>query len=166
MKKRKIDLVFKILLLEYTLTLFFKLNDLCKETKVSLKKLINLKILFKLSIIMIVTMLLSCDDKITDNLFQTWKHSHEEDEQGITVYRNSEYKFPPSRLREGFEINKDGGFQKYTIASNDVRKIKKGNWQKIDDNIIQLNFDDEETKPEKLEIIELSKEILKFKFIQ
>ena len=40
-------------------------------------------------------------------LVGTWRHSHEEDTAGETVYRPEDYAFPPARGRTGFSFRAD-----------------------------------------------------------
>ncbi len=45
--------------------------------------------------------------QLTRDLPGTWRHSHEEDRDGQTVYRPDTYDFPPSRGRRGFTLRAD-----------------------------------------------------------
>jgi Pregnancy-associated plasma protein-A len=62
-------------------------------------------------------------------IFKHWVHSYEEDTEGVKVYRPSDYKFPPSRGRKGFEIKENGEFIEYTIAPSDGLHKEVGHWQ-------------------------------------
>ena len=57
-------------------------------------------------------------------LYNVWFHSYEEDTEDIVVYRTRDFKFPPSRGREGFEIKASGEFIKYSIAPTDEDYIR------------------------------------------
>ena len=45
---------------------------------------------------------------MNDDLAGTWIHSHEEDRDGVQVFRFEEYQFPPSRGRTSFTLRADG----------------------------------------------------------
>jgi hypothetical protein len=62
-------------------------------------------------------------------LFRTWLHSHEEDHDGITVYRPAGFPFPPARGRRGLELRPDGGAVEYAIGRNDVDVARPGSWR-------------------------------------
>jgi hypothetical protein len=42
------------------------------------------------------------------SLVGSWSHSHEEDDEGVQVFRPVDYDFPPSRGRESFTLRPDG----------------------------------------------------------
>ncbi|MGH3464732.1 MAG: hypothetical protein ACRDP9_24955 [Kribbellaceae bacterium] len=64
-------------------------------------------------------------------LFRSWLHSHEEDHDGITVYRPSDYAFPPSRGRRRLELRPDGTAIEHVIGRNDVAVARPTTWQEI-----------------------------------
>ena len=41
------------------------------------------------------------------SLVGSWVHSHEEDHDGVKVFRSKDYEFPPSRGRTGFTLRPD-----------------------------------------------------------
>ena len=68
-------------------------------------------------------------DKVLEKVIgQVWIHSHEEDSADVQAYRVQEFDFPPSRGREGFQLNSDSSFIQYAIAPTDGVQKKKGNW--------------------------------------
>jgi hypothetical protein len=62
-------------------------------------------------------------------MFRHWKHSHEEDAEGVRTYRPAEYAFPKARGRRGFEIKPDGEFIHYGIARGDGNIAIPGSWE-------------------------------------
>jgi hypothetical protein len=42
------------------------------------------------------------------SLVGSWSHSHEEDDEGVQVFRPVDYDFPPARGRESFTLRPDG----------------------------------------------------------
>jgi hypothetical protein len=60
----------------------------------------------------------------------SWVHSHEEDREGIQVFRPASYDFPPSRGRESFTLRPDGTAVA-GLPGPDDRGISTdaGNWQ-------------------------------------
>ena len=73
-------------------------------------------------------------------LFRSWRRSVEEDAQGVQVYRPSEYRFPPSRGREGLELGRDGSVVELRIAPTDglVRRPGRWRWEPPDRLVIEL----------------------------
>ncbi|AQA03076.1 hypothetical protein BVC93_12245 [Mycobacterium sp. MS1601] len=57
-----------------------------------------------------------------------WRHSFEEDHDGITVYRPESYTFPPARGRGGVEFGPDGGFIDWGPGAADVPQGRHGFW--------------------------------------
>ena len=96
-----------------------------------------------LSILSIVQ--LGCLDKPMNNnlpstIFRHWIHSREEDTEKVKVYRPSDYQFPPSRGRDGFEIKEDGEFIQYGIGATDKTQEITGTWKAEEDNKIRISF--------------------------
>lgn len=67
-------------------------------------------------------------DQNSQYLFSAWKHSYEEDEEGLSVFRTADYTFPPSRGRRGFTISSNGTFIDQPIAAADGNDYVKGRW--------------------------------------
>jgi hypothetical protein len=103
-------------------------------------------------------------------LFQRWTHLHENDKDGIEEYRNQSYDFPLARGRTGFEFKKDGSFVRYDIAPTDGNMAVPGTWKTGDaDNKLQIQVKSPlQDMPEQytLEVIELTKEVLKVKRVK
>ncbi len=96
-----------------------------------------------------------------DDFFQHWVHSHEDDHTGIKVYRPADYAFPPSRGREGFELEKDGVYKHYTVGTNDVPETFTGTWKMKGKSTLIITLTQPEVTSAEKEIISLSKEMLK-----
>lgn len=96
-------------------------------------------------------------------LYQQWTHLHEEDAGGIEVYRNKEYNFPVSRGRKGFEFRKDGTFIQSDIGPVDVNVNTSGKWEKVGDNEVKIMLNSEPPSQYQMEIVDLSKDMLKIK---
>jgi hypothetical protein len=67
-----------------------------------------------------------------------WRHSFEEDHEGIRVYRPDDYDFPPSRRRGGVEFGADGTFIDWGPAAPDVNG-RPGSWT-VDEAMRQLEL--------------------------
>jgi hypothetical protein len=72
-----------------------------------------------------------------------WIHSHEEDAQGVTVYRPRGYSFPPSRGREGFDFRKGGKVVYFGIARADGSEEFSGSWVIEDANRVRINLNND-----------------------
>ncbi len=79
--------------------------------------------------------------KFGTTFFQHWTHSHEDDKNGLRVYRPSTYNFPLSRGREGFEIMSDGTLKYYAIAASDGIIEKTGTWKLKSKNLLVFLID-------------------------
>lgn len=68
-----------------------------------------------------------------DALTQHWVHSHEEDTDREMVFRPANYKFPPSRGRDSFELKPDGALMESGPGPTDRTERSEGKW-KLDAN--------------------------------
>jgi hypothetical protein len=109
----------------------------------------------------------STSGQITTNLhsgiFKRWIHSHEEDREGVMVFRSSDYNFPPARGRTGFELKEDGEFVAYEIGSDDRSQRVLGHWRSDQQNKLTVYFDNPLNKPYTIEIVSLDHDILKIR---
>ena len=98
---------------------------------------------------------------------QVWIHSHEEDSADVRAYREQEFDFPPSRGREGFQINADSTFVFYAIAPTDGSQKKKAQWT-LEDEKLRILFKEPEHAREDffLEFISLENGLLRAKKTQ
>lgn len=98
-------------------------------------------------------------------LINKWGHSHEEDAEGLQVYRPHTYDFPLARGREWVEFKKDGSFIQYDIAPADGNIALPGTWKQDPDksNILLIELKNKPDANYRMEIIELNKNVLKFR---
>jgi len=77
-------------------------------------------------------------------LIGTWLHSHEEDTATERIYRRSDFEFPPSRGRRGYEFQSDHSCISIGIAARDGATKEACKWQlhKATESIIVLTFPD------------------------
>jgi hypothetical protein len=61
-------------------------------------------------------------------IYRVWIHSVEEDKGGVEVYRPEDFRFPPARGREGFEVKARGDFVAHEIAPGDGTDKIPGRW--------------------------------------
>lgn len=94
-------------------------------------------------------------------LFAHWVHSHEEDGAGYRVFRRSDYAFPPSRGREGFEIKADGSFVHHQIGPVDAPVTVEGKWKLQGDNMLIIRPQTGDVWS--FQILEVNKDVLKVK---
>ncbi len=71
-------------------------------------------------------------------LHKRWLHSHEEDTPGRTVYRPADYPFPPSRGRQGFELQSDGKLVEIGIGPADRSTRSQGHWRLTGDKTLEF----------------------------
>lgn len=62
-------------------------------------------------------------------LAKDWVHSYEEDTEYVSVFRPSDYKFPPARGRRGMELMESGVLIEKTPGPADRRKMTYGTWR-------------------------------------
>jgi hypothetical protein len=63
------------------------------------------------------------------HLVGSWSHSHEEDDDGVQIFRSAEYDFPPSRGRETFTLHPDGTAVTGLPGPDDRGISTDGTWQ-------------------------------------
>ena len=102
--------------------------------------------------------------KVPPEVFKNWIHSHEEDKGGVQVYRTQDFKFPPARGRDGFEIKKDGVFIDHPIAPADGNETVPGQWEAAGEGKIKVTFPKKpDRKPFTLEIVSCDGMVLRVK---
>ena len=57
-----------------------------------------------------------------------WGRSHEEDHDGVEVYRPAGFHFPPARGRAWIEVRPDGTFVELAPGRADVPEPVEGTW--------------------------------------
>jgi hypothetical protein len=117
-----------------------------------------------LSILSIVQ--LGCLDKPMNNnlpsaIFQHWIHSREEDTEKVKVYRPSDYQFPPSRGRDGFEIKEDGEFIRYGIGATDRPQEITGTWKAEEDDKIRVSWENQNQESYTMQVVSCEERLLK-----
>ena len=63
-----------------------------------------------------------------------WRHSFEEDHDGVRVYRPAGFDFPRARGRGGIEFRPDGSFVDWAIGRGDADEPREGTWVPADDD--------------------------------
>jgi hypothetical protein len=102
--------------------------------------------------------------KTSKCLLQQWKHSHEEDTKGVTVYRPVNYSFPRSRGRVGFNLMAGGKLIYYGIGRTDRSSQSSGHWSFLErPNRLKMSLENVPDRPFELEIISCNEEMLKVK---
>jgi hypothetical protein len=69
-----------------------------------------------------------------ERLYGRWLHSHEEDTDDEMVFRSASAKLPPSRGREGLELNEDGSYAETRPGPDDRPRTSSGRWRVEDDD--------------------------------
>jgi len=111
----------------------------------------------------------SCTDKykgqtmtdLPDEIFRKWMHSFEEDQNGVIVYRPTEYEFPRARGRDGIEFRPDGVFIAWEIGPTDATRGINGHWKMEGSGRVRVSFEDNVREPRVLEILQCDAGILK-----
>lgn len=116
----------------------------------------------RLTLLLLLALTASCgvSKKSPPELFNHWKHSHEEDTSDAKVFRTAAYSFPPSRGREGFEIKPDGQFIRHAIGAADAPEKMNGRWAMKKKDVIEVTLDDKSVSPYLLIIQSVSKDKL------
>jgi hypothetical protein len=72
-------------------------------------------------------------------LIGSWLHSHEEDADGVQVFRPIGYPFPPSRGRDGFTLDADGSAVLGAPGPDDRGRTAGGRWH-LDGSTLNLQL--------------------------
>jgi hypothetical protein len=99
--------------------------------------------------------------ELPECIFKYWVHSREEDKESVLVYRPFDFKFPPSRGREGFEVKKSGEFILYTISREDRPKKDIGHFKVVESNRLYISFDEVQLKPFTLQVLMCDDDVLR-----
>jgi hypothetical protein len=99
-------------------------------------------------------------------LVRTWRHSQEEDQGAVQVYRPATYSFPPARGREGFAFEPDGRLTKLAIAPTDGTQPLPGRWSWENAHVLHLQVNGQPAQDYRLKVIELTPEVLKISAIE
>lgn len=90
-----------------------------------------------------------------------WRHSHEEDAQGVMVYRREGYSFSPSRGRSGFDFREGGELIYVGIARADGSEEFSGSWVIEGSNQVRINVNSDRIKPFVLHVVSCDDQALK-----
>lgn len=96
-------------------------------------------------------------EQLPEEMYKHWIHSNQDKDHrpSVSVFRPSDYNFPPSRGRRGFEIRRNGEFILYEIGPDD-RPIKKvGEFKVESPNKIKVYFEDKNKSAFSLRIVSL-----------
>ena len=95
-----------------------------------------------------------------DALSQRWMHSREEDTDTEMVFRPSDYNFPRSRGRTGFELRKNGKLVEIGIAPTDAQQEAEGRWRLEGDNKLAFHRGSASEPSRVLQVISADKDRL------
>ena len=99
--------------------------------------------------------------KILKTIQQSWIHSHEEDTETEMVFRPSDYDFPLSRGRAGFELKSDSKLVELNIAPSDGSEEETGSWDlEIDDDDLFLQLKPTSSDSRKFHIKSVNEDFL------
>jgi hypothetical protein len=104
--------------------------------------------------------------KLPASIYKAWMHSREEDEKekgSVKVYRPKDYKFPPARGREGFEIKKDGEFVLLAIGAADGTEKVKGKWKVDAKKNVTVTFPGTDREKMTFQVVSCDGKVLKVK---
>ena len=93
------------------------------------------------------------------SLLNDWRHSYEEDQDEVRVFRPSSYNFPVGWNRERITINPRGEITLYEIAPNDAMIPSEGTWTLVE-NTLLVTFKDESRSPAQFDIVKHDSTIL------
>lgn len=96
-------------------------------------------------------------------LFQRWMHSFEEDSEGVTVYRPSDYPFPPARGRGGMEFASDGTFIDRPVGRGDAQNTVVGRWEPVEGGRPTVAVSESGRPERELEIVHCDEHVLKLR---
>ena len=103
------------------------------------------------------------DATLDETIFRTWMESHEERSDEVEVYRDSAFRFPPARGREGFTIERSGEFIWHRIAPADGNMDIPARWRLDDGSNTILIISDPATgkDTDRITIVSLEPAVLK-----
>jgi hypothetical protein len=103
------------------------------------------------------------DQETTLLLMQRWMHSYEEDTETEQVFRPSDYDFPPSRGRTGFECKSNGILWQFGPGPSDRPQAKEGAWELAEGDVLFLSTHSPSAEKRCMKIVALEKDKLVLK---
>jgi hypothetical protein len=100
-------------------------------------------------------------EPLAQEIFKRWKHSFEEDSEGVRVYRPFDFELPPAFGRDGLELREDGRFVRYDIGPADGVVEVPGHWSARTPDEIDVFFDNPRIPPMTLHVLSVSDEELR-----
>jgi hypothetical protein len=96
-------------------------------------------------------------EQLPDEIYKHWIYSNQDKDHrpSVSVFRPSDYNFPPSRGRRGFEIRRNGEFILYEIGPDDRPVKKVGEFKVEGPNKIKVYFEDKNKSAFSLGIVSL-----------
>lgn len=94
-------------------------------------------------------------------IFKRWKHSFEEDSEGVKIYRPFDFTLPPAFGRDGLELREDGTFIRYDIGPADGVIEVPGHWSARTPHEIDVFFDNPRIAPMTLHVLSVSDDELR-----
>ena len=119
--------------------------------------------LFLLSMVSLGCLENPMKNELPPEIFKHWIHSREEDIETVRVYRLSNYEFPPSRGRDGFEFRENGEFIQYGIGPTDRMQRILGTWTAEGENQIRVSFKAEQQEPYTMQVVSCDESLLKIR---
>ena len=98
-------------------------------------------------------------------IFRHWVHSREEDAGDVSVYRPSNFQFPPSRGRDAMELRADGDFVQHGPGPADRTVASPGRWQALSSAEVELRPNAAQRTPKRFSLIEVNDQVLKLKWL-
>lgn len=99
--------------------------------------------------------------QLPPEIFKRWKHSFEEDGNGVKVYRPFDATLPPAFGRDGLELSEDGRFVRYDIGPADEVVPVPGHWSARTPEEIDVFFDNPRVPPMTLHVVSVTEDELR-----
>lgn len=103
------------------------------------------------------------NNELPSAIYKHWIHSREEDTEDVRVYRPSDYEFPPSRGRDGFEFRENGEFIQYGIGPTDGVQRIVGTWTAEGENQIRVSLKAEQEESYTMQVVSCDESLLKIR---
>jgi hypothetical protein len=94
-------------------------------------------------------------------LAKSWVHSHEEDKEGVQVFRPESYPFPPARGRDALRLDADGSLMKSIPGPDDRTSTQPAGCWKVHGKKLILEQQDGTSKEYAIECVDPDKLLLR-----